>query len=70
MSICQMRVAEGPRGKGVWNAIKKGGVDVIRWVVTETAVGSELSPVWDFSGGAVDRSPPANAGDKIGRAHV
>ena len=38
-------------------------VDVIRWVVTETAVGSELSPVWDFSGGAVDRSPPANAGD-------
>ena len=40
-------------------------VDVIRRVVTETAIGSELSPVWDFSGGAADRSPSANAGDRV-----
>ena len=50
-------------------------MDVVRWVVTVTAVGSELSPAWDLSGGAVDRSPPANAGDTssipgLGRFHM
>ena len=50
-------------------------MDVVRWVVTVTAVGSELSPAWDLSGGAVDRSLPANAGDMssipgLGRFHM